>query len=283
MANLLSLKRRIKAALNVSKTTRAMQMIATSKLKRAQDATLSGRPYVEKLSSISQNLLNIIEENKSYKYLQNQDSDKTLLIILSPDKGLCGGLIVNITRELINFDISNKNCVYLTIGKKIEQVAAMLKKEIVASFKFGTILPQFETVYPIMNIINDLYLNNKVGVVKILFTNFSSVFSQKPKITQILPIEFPIQTSTQSTFTLIEPNLDSILPDLLKHYLEMTIYQHLLESFASEQAARMIAMQNATENATEVVEELKLEYNKGRQERITNEILDITGTSFATL
>lgn len=280
MATLLSLKRRIRAAGNVSKTTRAMQMIAVSKLKKAQDATLAGRPYVEKLSSVSQNILNKLEGKFSHEYMKkNKATGKTLVLVLSPDKGLCGGLVTNLIREIINFDSQNKDNIYLTVGKKIETTVANLQKELIASFKFGTTLPSFDMVSPIRKIVNEYFLSEKVGSVKIISTSFVSVFSQRPKITNILPIEFPKDQPSTSPFTLFEPEPQKLLPLLLNHFLEMTIYQHLLESFASEQGARMVAMQNATDNALEIVDELLLEYNKGRQEKITNEILDIGGSA----
>ncbi len=278
MANLLALKRRIKAASNVSKTTRAMQMIAVSKLKKAQDATISGRPYMEKLSSVSQNVLSKLNNDYEHEYMKKNTSNKSLVVIISPDKGLCGGLITNLVREIVNFDNQNKNNMYLTIGKKTETTIVGLQKELVASFKFGTTLPSFDMVLPIVKIIEEYFLGAKVGSVKIIFSNFLSVFSQKPKITNILPIEFPKLES--SSFTLFEPEPEKFLPALLKHFLEMTIYQYLLESYASEQGSRMVAMQNATDNATEIVQDLLLEYNKGRQEKITNEILDIGGAAF---
>ncbi len=167
---------------------------------------------------------------------------------------------------------------YLTVGKKTETTVVSLKKELIASFKFGTTLPTFDMVLPIVKIIDEYFLGQKVGNVKIISTNFLSVFSQKPKITSVLPIEFPEVKS--ASFTLFEPDPDKLLPPLLRHLLEMTIYQHLLESYASEQGSRMVAMQNATDNASEIVQDLQLEYNKGRQEKITNEILDIGGGAF---
>lgn len=281
MANLLSLKRRIKAAGNVSKTTRAMQMIAISKLKKAQDATVSGRPYMEKLSAISKNIAGKLDGKYVHEYMKKIDNKKSLVLVLSPDKGLCGGLVTNLIREVINFDTQNKESSYLTVGKKTEATVAHLKKELVASFKFGTSLPTFDMVLPIVKIIDEYFLGKKVGSVKIISTNFLSVFAQRPKITNILPIEFPKEeTSAIIPFTLFEPEPQKLLPPLLRHFLEMTIYQNLLESFASEQGARMVAMQNATDNALEIVQILKLAYNKGRQEKITNEILDIGGAAF---
>lgn len=284
MANLLFLKRRIRAAQNVSKTTRAMQMIAASKLKRAQNATVSGRPYVEKLSNISRNLSYKIENEYTHPYMKKLENDpKTLFIVLSPDKGLCGGLVTNLVRELLNYDSQNKNTIYVVVGKKLETDIASLQKELIASFKFGTTIPSFDMVYPITKIIDEYFLNKKINTVKILSTNFVSVFSQMPKINTILPIEFHLEKPSLIPFNLLEPSPQKLLPPLLRHYLEMTIYQHLLESFASEQGARMVAMQNATDNAKEIVQNLQLEYNKSRQEKITNEILDIGSGAFSTI
>jgi F-type H+-transporting ATPase subunit gamma len=279
MANLLSLKRRIRAAGNVSKTTRAMQMIAVSKLKKAQDATIAGRPYVEKLSSISQNVLTRLSSDYTHEYMKKRNSDNSLVIIFAPDKGFCGGLVTNLIREIMSFDQQNKNSIYLTVGKKIELIVVNLQKELIASFKFGTTLPTFDMVLPIVKIIDEYFLGQKVDNVKIISTNFMSVFSQKPKITNVLPIDFP--RLELAPFTLFEPAPDKLLPPLLRHLLEMTVYQQLLESYTSEQGARMFAMQNATDNAVEIVEDLQLEYNKGRQEKITNEILDIGGAAYA--
>ncbi|MBI4089143.1 MAG: ATP synthase F1 subunit gamma [Candidatus Levybacteria bacterium] len=283
MANLLSLKRRIRAAANVSKTTRAMQMIAISKLKRAQDATVAGRPYVDKLSFISKTLSSKLEEQYRHEYLRKNGSGKNLVLLFSPDKGLCGGLITNLIRELINFDSQNKDSIYLTVGKKTETAVVNLRRQIVASFKFGTTLPSFDMVLPVTKIIDEYFLGKKVDSVKIISTGFLSVFSQKPKITNVLPIEFPKEVPLSSAFTLFEPTPEKLLPPFLRHFLEMIIYQALLESFASEQGARMVAMQNATDNALEIVQDLQLEYNKGRQEKITNEILDIGSMSFTSL
>lgn len=280
MASLIILKRRINAAQNVSKTTRAMQMIAASKLKKAQNAATSGKPYVEKLTIMAQNIASKLDGEECHEYIKGNTSTKSLLIVISPDKGLCGGLITNLTREFIRNSANNEDITYINVGKKLEGQIARLKKEVIASFVFGTITPTFDMVYPISRLTDEYYLSGKVGAVKILSTKFTSIFTQKPNLTTILPIEIP-QTenaSKQKDFYIFEPHVNAILPSLLKHYLEMTLYQHLLESFVSEQAARMIAMQNATTNAKEIIQELRLEYNKTRQARITSEILDITNT-----
>lgn len=282
MANTLSLRNRIRTAQNVSKTTRAMQMIAVSKLKKAQDAALSARPYVEKLTNLAQSLSTKLEKDKLHAFMRENNSDKTMVIVLSPDKGLCGGLVTNITREILNF--KNQDFTFINIGKKTEGLLSRLNKNIVASFQFGNILPSFEMVYPIEKIISENFLSGSVNSVKILYTHFSSFFSQIPKIETLLPISFDKEKNPEenqpSSFELFEPNIQDLLPGLLEHSLQMSIYQYLLESFLSEQASRMFAMQNATNNAKEIISELRLEYNKLRQESITNELLDISSGAF---
>lgn len=279
MANILLLKRRIQVAQNVSKTTRAMQMIAASKLKRAQDQAVLSRPYVEKLTQITQNVLTKVDKENIHEYMKQKTGDKTLVIVISPDKGLCGSLVSNLIQESLQMDIPNT--FYITLGKKAEINIALKNREIIASFPFGTILPSFEIVFPVLKIIDEYFLNGKVSNVKILSSKFLSVFSQKPVVTNLLPVEITNRELQQGKDMIFEPNLQELLPDLLRHFLEMTIYQNVLESYASEQAARMIAMKNATDNAGDIILDLKLEYNKGRQEKITNEILDITGATFA--
>lgn len=276
MADILNLKKRIKTAQNVSKTTRAMQMIAASKLKRAQEATLASRPYVGKLTSLLENLSLKLEEEFLPPYMKTPASDKTLLLIFSPDKGLCGGLMSNLLREYLT--VGGENPFIVTVGKKIERYITKLEKALIASFSFGNTLPSFDMVYPILQIVDDYFLAQKVGTVKILHTHFTSIFSQKPTISTILPITLPREQSEATLFELFEPSASEILPSLLRHHLEMTLYQHLLEGYVSEQASRMIAMQNATENAKDIVWQLSLEYNKARQEKITKEILDISNS-----
>jgi len=280
MAALLTLKRRIKTTANVSKTTKAMQMISASRLKKAQNAAESSKPYVEKLDFLSKNLALKIDKEQMHEYMKTpKETNAKLLIVISPDKGLCGGLVTNLIREVLHYSASGK-IYYITIGKKAESTVASLNKDIIASFSFGTSLPDFEAVYPIAKIVNEYFLGKKVAEVTILSTKFTSVFTQNPGLSNLLPVTLSEETKEKaSSITLFEPNVEELLPDLLQHYLEMVIYQSLLESYASEQASRMIAMKNATDNALDMISELQLEYNKSRQEKITNELLDIGGGS----
>lgn len=278
MATLLVLKRRIKTAKNVSKTTKAMQMIAISKLKKAQDAAVASMPYVEKLESLSKNIAAKTEKENYHEYMKKTQIKAKMLIVISPDKGLCGGLVTNLLREVLRFG-SNEKVYYVTVGKKAENSVASLNKEIVASFPFGSTLPAFESIYPIAKIVEEYFLGKKVSEVVILSTKFTNILTQTPSFTNLLPVVLESNEQKNSSSTLFEPNVENLLSDLLNRYLEMILFQSLLNSYASEQAARMIAMKNATDNAMDIIYELQLDYNKTRQEKITNELLDIGGGS----
>jgi F-type H+-transporting ATPase subunit gamma len=285
MATTLSLRRRIKSAQNISKTTKAMQMIAASRLKRAQNAALSSRPYVNKLVELTKNLApkkDTAGEEIPHPYMQSLSATgKTLYIIISPDKGLAGSLVTNLVREYFKVRHEDRS-LFVTVGKKIEGTVAS-DKHLVASFPFGNTLPSYDMIFPLINIIDDHFLNHKVDNVKIITTQFNTVFSQTPKISDLLPVklEDTEQKHVSGDFHLFEPSPIHLLPPLLKRYIEMQLFQHLLESYASEQAARMIAMQNATDNAKDIVNALQLLYNKARQEKITSEILDISSAAVA--
>jgi len=292
MAGTLQLLRRIRTAQNISKTTKAMQMIAASKLKKAQDAALSSRPYVEKLLEVTGNVTKHMESSTLPIYMKpTREDGKTLYVVISPDKGLCGGLITNLLKEVIRS--SNSGDSFVTVGRKVEAPVARLSKNLEASFLFGTTLPQYDVVFPIVKIIDEQFMNGKVDNVVLISSHFISLFSQKPHITNLLPIKPVVNeepkekastmtTKQENKFQLFEPDVETILPDLLKRYMEMTLYQEILESYLAEQAARLLSMQNATSNAKEIIEDLKLEYNKTRQAKITSEILDITGASAAS-
>lgn len=264
-------------------------MIAASNLRKAQQATLASRPYVAKLSTLARDLSRKVENPHEHPYITAPgESMKTLVIVLSPDKGLCGGLVSNLLREFLSFDKQHAETEYIVIGKKLEGKVIKMKNEVLASFVFGTTLPKFDAVYPIAKLINDAYLSGKVSSVKVLYTDFHTMFSQTPKVVDLLPIALHTdeisneQETREDTGTMLyEPSIHAILPSLLSHYLEMSLYQFLLESYLSEQAARMVSMQNATNNAKDIIEGFKLEYNKTRQANITSELLDIMGTKKA--
>lgn len=282
MATTLTLRRRIKTAQNISKTTRAMQMIAASKLKRAQEAALMARPYVNKLIELTHTLA-VDDQDALHPYMKlRNNTKKTLYIVISPDKGLSGGLVTNLIREYLKHN--NTDAYFITVGKKIEAPVAATNKQLIASFSFGNTLPAFDAVLPIIEIVDDYFLNEKIDSVKIITTHFNSVFSQSPMVIDLLPVAFEPASEENKKATdvlLFEPKPTKLLPPLLKRYIEMVIFQQFLESYVSEQAARMLAMQNATNNAKDIVNQLRLLYNKIRQEKITNEILDISSAAVA--
>jgi len=282
MASTLQLVRRIRTAQNVSKTTKAMQMIAASKLKKAQEAALASRPYVEKLLDVTGNLTKRLEKSSLPVLMrETNQTGKTLFVIISPDKGLCGGLVTNLIRETLKQTDSSDS--FIAIGKKIEGPVVHMTKNVVATFRFGNTLPKFDVVYPIVELITEQFTSGKIDKVAVISTHFVNIFTQKPKRTNLLPItprdQEKQELNANDAFQLFEPDVESILPDLLDRYIEMAIYQEILESYLSEQSARMLSMQNATNNAKEIIEDLKLEYNKTRQAKITSELLDITGSA----
>ena len=289
MATILTLKRRIQAAKNVSKTTKAMQMIAASKLKRAQEAAISTRPYVNALDSLTKKVISSIDtDSNDNPYLETRSgTGNTLLIILAPDKGLCGGLISGLIHKYVQYKKTDEKNIYtITVGKKVEgNIARLSEGKVIASFNFGTTTPTIDIIQPIMKIVNEYYLSGKVDSVVVLYAHFRSFFSQVPTIATLLPISLSVEMTAKSSSSLyfFEPNAEDILPVLILHHIEMSLYHFFLESFVSEQASRMIAMQNATNNAKDVIEDLRLEHNKTRQAKITSELLDITGARMAAV
>ena len=288
-ASIRLLRRRIRTAKNIAQITRAMEMGAASKMRRAQERTLAGKPYAEKLLSLAANLVGRIDEGK-HPYLIDREKDvsktgeqsKTLLLLFSSDKGLAGSYNTNLLREFLRIRKEYNNLEIISIGRKLQKAVIRFGGTLVADFPFGTLLPTFEAILPISKIIVDEFLKATHSKVLCLYTQFISLRTQKPHVLTLLPIQREtegIEVSAILPYT-FEPNARNLLTALMPHYIELTLYQMFLESYASEQASRMIAMHLASENAKDVIWELSLSYNKVRQERITNELLDITTASF---
>ena len=280
MASVINLKRRIKTAKNITKLTRALEMVAVSKLRRGKEGALKARPYADKLFFITSSLKRIDQE-EAHPFFLKKEGGKILYIVFSPDRALCGALISNLTREFFSITSGGKTAALVTVGRKFAQRIVKTGLTIVADFPFGTSFPAFDTVLQIRSLIVDEFLRKEVSEVFCLYTKFENVFSQKPQMIKLLPIEFPSVAQKENLPYLFEPDATDVLTSLLPHYLEMQLFQMFIESYASEQASRMNSMHNATENAKEVVEVLTLEYNKVRQERVTNEILDIVTASMS--
>jgi len=284
------IRRRIKSVKNTAQITKAMQMVAASKMRRAQQAALAGRPYANLMNQVLAEV-SAGAGDFSHPLIEPGKGDKRALIVVSSDKGLCGALNSNLFREAAKID--KDKTVFLSAGRKAAQFLARTKRNLAAEFSYKD-APQFAEARAISKMAQDMFLKGEVSGVDILFTNFVSTLNQHPEIRTFLPVgeikgieagidgessEKELERSNQEF--LFEPNPQEVLGNLLPHYLNFQMYQILLESKASEHSARMVAMKNATDNAKQLIKDLTLEYNKLRQAMITNELLEITSAAMA--
>src|SRR3989344_864838 len=285
-ANLQLLKRRIKTSQNIAQIAKAMETISASKIKKAQDAATGNKPYAQKILELASKAMSQTEKKKfSHQYINLPKNKKKLYIIISPDKGLCGGLNTNLYKKIMEVDSSKT--LYITLGKKAQKFAAKLEGELFASFPLGSTLPSYAAIIQIKSLLDELILKKEISEAHLLFAEFESILTQKPITGKLLPLELE-QISDEITLkevqenddAIFEPDAESFLLDLLPQYVETQIYNSLLQAYTSEQAARMMAMQNAKNNAFDIADYLTLVYNKSRQERITNEILDLTNSQY---
>ncbi len=273
--NLQLLKRRIKTAKNISQIAKAMEMISASKIKKAQSEVTNNKPYAQRITDITTSLLREVDKNRfHHPFIEPSSSDKKLLIVVSPDKGLCGSLNTNLFKKLL--EVQEKDEKLFTLGRKVRLFSARLNVENLGGLDLGTTIPPYSTVFKLIEIINTEYISGNVSSVELLYSQFNSVFSQEPIIKKILPIEPAVSTEEGNYSFLFEPKAEQILSDLLPYYLEVILYNSILEAYTSEQAARMMAMQNAKNNALDIADYLTLSYNKSRQERITSELLALS-------
>ena len=279
MPNLRELRSRIKSIESTSRVTKALQMIAAAKMKKAQDKVLDGRSYSEKLNAI---IGNVYQSNPEIFSLNSEDgSNKNLVLLVTPDRGLCGALVSNVLKEASNFiDSIDANYEIRVIGKKGTSFISKIVDKY-ESFKVSD-MPTFEEVSPITSSIsNDIDIDGFTKVF-IIYTEFISTAVQKPKIKQLLPVEIDFNNNEKvNNEFLYEPDLDKVSQALIPRYIETSIFNSILDSVASEHSARLVAMQNATENANELKQDLTLDLNKARQQQVTSEILDIVGGALA--
>ena len=278
--NLQLLKRRIKTSQNIAQISKAMEMISASKIKKAQTQASNSKPYTERINNMVDRVVrNADTEKFSHPYINGNDSESTLVIAFSPDRGLCGSLNTNIYKKL--HELENEKVKIVTIGKKISHYSARLNFELLASYHMGNTLPDYSLVFQLKKIIDEGLENKAFSKVNLLYADFVSLFTQQPIIKTLLPFsmstlgELPDDDNNDSLF---EPGQEKLLTELLPYYLEVQLYNALLQAYTSEQAARMMAMQNAKKNAFDIADYLTLVYNKSRQERITNEILDLANS-----
>ena len=288
MANTQDIRRRIKSIRNTSQITKAMQMVAASKMRKAQAHALAGRPYASLMNRV---LVSLRERTDStlHPLLQQREVRRELVIVVSTDKGLAGALNTNLFRELSNF--SSDNSVYVVAGRKARQFLSRTRREILADFELRD-APAFVETKPIAKFVTERFLSGEVDRVSVLFTHFINTINQKPVVRTLLPItNFDVaQADTGNGSTsgndpmvgyLFEPNPEAVLDVMLPYYLQYQLFQMILDARASEHSARMVAMKNATDNAKGLIKDLTLEYNKMRQASITTELLEISTAQMA--
>jgi len=278
------LRRRIRSIQNTAKITKAMELVATAKMKRAQDQATAGRPYADKISQVIADLAAQHDINDAgHPLLEKRETFKKIAIIhITTDRGLCGGLNANANRLVGNFVLEQKTPVTLvTVGRKGRDFMRRYGREIEAEFTGISDRPGILDILPIARIVIDDYAKGKCDKVYLAYSKFISTVTQKPVLEPLLPVQPAEVPKGQSADYIYEPNSSYVLNALLPRFVEMEIYHAVLENIASEQSARMVAMRNATDNAREIIDDLTLQMNKARQEQITKELLDITGGAAA--
>lgn len=276
MATLREIKRRIKSINSTAKVTHAMELVAAAKMRKAQEKTLLSRPYTITLHQIITGLRGKARE-KAHRLLAANQSSYRMIILLSSDRGLVGGMNLNQFREISKFEI--KTLKLVTVGKIASRFSARAGFPILASFHSEEV-PFLELARTLSKLAINSFVSREVASVHLLYPQFVSNLKQIPTIKRILPIQLEEESQTPSgrpaTETIIfEPSADRILGKILPHHVLTDIYQALLEAKASEHSARMVAMKNATDAASDLVDDLTLTYNQARQEAITKELLDI--------
>jgi len=277
------IRRRIRGIQSTAKISRAMEMIATLKMRRAQERGVAGRPYSEKIHQVIADLAALPRgEAPLHPLLQRREVKKIAIVHITPDRGLCGGLNANLNRKAGSFILEqNLPVTLITVGRKGRDFMRRYGREIRAEFSGLGDRPSLLDTLPISRIIIDDYTAGVIDLVYLVYAQFVSTMVQKAFMQQILPVEPAEIPRAQNVDYIYEPGPGVVLGELLPRFVEMQVYHAILESIASEQSARMVAMRNATDNANELIEELTLMYNKARQESITKELLDITGGAAA--
>lgn len=278
MATLREIKTRIKSVKNTQQITKAMKMVAAAKMRRAQDRMFSARPYAEKIRELIQNLTASVE-NPQLELLKSRPVQNVTLVVITSDRGLCGSFNTNVIKKAVMEADAHRdlNLSIVTLGKKGYDFFRKRGYNIVdRKVDFYNDL-QFAHANEIANTLIKHFITGETDAVKIIYNEFKSVARQNLVVDKLLPISLEDFETQQTGDYIYEPDQAAILEALLPRHIRTQVWRALLESFASEQAARMIAMENATDNANEIIRQLTLQYNKARQAAITKEILEIVG------
>ena len=278
MASVRQISRRIRSVQNTAKITKAMAMIAASKLRRSQDAATQGRYYANSMKEMVSNVISQIgDEIATQPLAQNRESKNIGILFITPDRGLTGGLNSNLMRALDSFMTNQSSpSKIIGVGKKGIDYSRRNNMELLGQFSGIGDKPKSEETVQIANLLIEEFKAGSVDSFFVGYSQFVTTTLQKPIITQLLPIQTD-QINTSSKEYIYEPTPKKLLSSLLPRYIQTLVHHSILEANASEQSARMVAMNQATDNANEMVDDLTLLMNKKRQESITNELLDIVG------
>ncbi|MDP8904168.1 MAG: ATP synthase F1 subunit gamma [Chloroflexota bacterium] len=271
------IRRRIASVRNIKQITRAMQFVAASKLKRAQDATLQSRPYAEKIDEVLADLASVLG-GEEHPLLATREEGTRLIVLMTTDRGLAGSLNTNTIRFAAQLIADEQgDLAVVTVGRKGQAAMRRARLPIAASFDGFGDRPTFAAVVPLARLLTDDYVAGRYSAIDMVYPRFISTLTQRPLTDRLLPVT-PSETGQggiPGRQFIFEPDPGAVLTQLLPRYVATRVYQAVLELAASEQSARMVAMKNATENAQELIEDLTLTYNKVRQANITREMIEI--------
>jgi len=289
MANAREVRLRISSVKNIAQVTRALQAVSASKVRRAMQAMLNTRPYATKAWQVLTHIAGQPgRENLHPLLTPRQENRQALVVLITSDRGLAGAYNTNVLRFAASqFDHHSASVSYLAVGRKGRDILLRRRKPIIAEFSNLPAAPSFADVSAIGRLAVDEFLAGNVDHVYLVYTDFVNMVRQNPTVKQLLPLEIGASADRVVAFSaslqgpaatyIYEPGEIEILDEIVPRFTALQVYQAILESLASEHAARMVAMKNATDSATELVSVLQLEYNKVRQQSITNEMLDIAG------
>ncbi len=281
MASLRDIRRRIKSVQNTRKITKAQELVAAAKMRRAQERVQAARPYSDEITNVMAALMQRDPEYK-HPYLERREVHRRVVILITADRGLCGALNGNNTRlALREIRRSETPAGLVTIGRKGRDVMRRLRQELIGDVSQIGDRPTMGDVLPAIRVAMDQYESGDADQVDVVFARFVNAGRQEATLRRLLPVEPPEDTAPLAADFLYEPEPKVVLDALLPRYVESRVYSAVLENLASEQAARMVAMRAATDNATDLIDDLTLYANKVRQSIITTELMEIVAGAAA--
>jgi F-type H+-transporting ATPase subunit gamma len=293
MANTRDIRRRIRSIQNTSQITKAMQMVAASKMRKAQQAALAGRPYAQLINRLLKSARGRVPQD-AHPLLEQRDGNRVCVLLITTDKGLCGALNTNLLRQAMSYDTATTS--FVTVGRKGKAFAARTRRNLVADFEVRDSFT-FAEARSVAKFAMQLFMEKKADRVEVLVSEFVNTLTQRPRVVQLLPVAHVPQVeeqgigaehaaseepvAAQAGAYEFEPDAGEVLNAIIPHIVNYTVWYFLLHAKASEHSARMVAMKNATDNANQLIKDLTLEYNKIRQAGITKELLEIATAQMA--